>query len=508
MAAAGGEHSFVLSCELADVEAAAAKQAAEHVLLSLLETLNKRSTRTIDLFRKINTTGDGTASREEFLAGLKAFGFEPSREEFDIVMMKLDTDGSGEVTVKELSRALRAVEKKQRVAKRKAGEAKERKSKAQEAAALAALGRTAAEEETTAKQKNKQPLEALDADDEVLIKIIGMLNQRKVRMINLFRNFDSSGDGMLSVEEIRRGLFKLGMLRSEDEFQAVLRKVDRDGSGEVELKEFDDALRLVERKAHAEKRGHEVDTWEFPAHVARQKDPLFKPGLRYDWSCRVGASAYEAALSLADGLLGAESSTFSMGGSCTSRSRTTATQSWAGPETSTQTSALSAFLKPRGSSQMKKPWSSAARGPLDAALSSPPGHGHVFDQSVIRASRCAYAAPAALPPTPSSARTPRKTPAVLVGRFNLEPAALPSDGMRIKGSSALGALRRRQGDMAATGPDCGVKKFRNAPMLQSSVDQVVFNRDMDFSGGSKFDDEFIALFDGCVGLPSWHRARE
>merc|ERR1719253_195870 len=39
-----------------------------------------------------------------------------------------------------------------------------------------------------------------------------------------------------------------------------------------------------------------------------------------------------------------------------------------------------------------------------------------------------------------------------------------------------------------------VRTFDNIPMMQSSVDQVVFNRDMDMSGDTKFDKEFISQF--------------
>jgi len=50
----------------------------------------------------------------------------------------------------------------------------------------------------------------------------------------------------------------------------------------------------------------------------------------------------------------------------------------------------------------------------------------------------------------------------------------------------------------------GVKKFPNTPMMQSDVDSVVFGKDMDLSGDTKFDVEFTAMFDGAFGLPSWH----
>lgn len=53
-----------------------------------------------------------------------------------------------------------------------------------------------------------------------------------------------------------------------------------------------------------------------------------------------------------------------------------------------------------------------------------------------------------------------------------------------------------------------VRTFENSPMMQSTVDQVVFGRDMDYSGETKFDDEFIHMYVGSAGKPSWHKQRE
>lgn len=55
-------------------------------------------------------------------------------------------------------------------------------------------------------------------------------------------------------------------------------------------------------------------------------------------------------------------------------------------------------------------------------------------------------------------------------------------------------------------PPRSKKLYANSPMQQSTVDQVVFGRDMDYSGETKFDREFTQMFDGHAGLPSWHKA--
>lgn len=48
-----------------------------------------------------------------------------------------------------------------------------------------------------------------------------------------------------------------------------------------------------------------------------------------------------------------------------------------------------------------------------------------------------------------------------------------------------------------------VRLFDNSPGQQSLVDQVVFGRDVDQSGESQIDPEFITMFDGSAGRGSW-----
>lgn len=53
-----------------------------------------------------------------------------------------------------------------------------------------------------------------------------------------------------------------------------------------------------------------------------------------------------------------------------------------------------------------------------------------------------------------------------------------------------------------------MKLCENCPQQQSLVDQVVFGRDMDFSGDTQFDEEFIVTFKGAAGKGTWERAPE
>lgn len=49
----------------------------------------------------------------------------------------------------------------------------------------------------------------------------------------------------------------------------------------------------------------------------------------------------------------------------------------------------------------------------------------------------------------------------------------------------------------------GLRPFPNAPTTQSVVDQVVFGRDVDFSGETQFDDDYMAQhYSGSAGRPT------
>eukprot|EP00933_Yihiella_yeosuensis_P028399 TRINITY_DN22209_c0_g1_i1.p1 TRINITY_DN22209_c0_g1~~TRINITY_DN22209_c0_g1_i1.p1 ORF type:complete len:164 (-),score=31.52 TRINITY_DN22209_c0_g1_i1:111-602(-) len=87
--------------------------------------------------------------------------------------------------------------------------------------------------------------------------------------------------------------------------------------------------------------------------------------------------------------------------------------------------------------------------------------------------------------------TPRRVRALEphAPRFGTEPSGLGAAGEHVDRKSS-------------------VRTFDNCPMMQSTVDQVVFGRDMDLSGDTKFDDDFIQMYDGLAGLPSWYRKRD
>ena len=78
------------------------------VLLNLHDKLVEKRQRTVDLFRKIDESGDGVVDPDEFRAGLDAFGFTTSDEDFKSLMGVLDKDGAVRLTSR-FAKAIKAV---------------------------------------------------------------------------------------------------------------------------------------------------------------------------------------------------------------------------------------------------------------------------------------------------------------------------------------------------------------------------------------------------------------
>lgn len=284
-------------------------------------------------------------------------------------------------------------------------------------------------------------------------------------MIDVFRVIDESGDGSVSPEEFRIGVGRLGFKMSDEDFKAVVQGLDKDGSGDVSIKEFEKALKLAVKKAQQQGREHELNTFE-ASLKSRGLGEMSE--FKFDWSQRTLRTD---------------------GGSLTSGTE---------PLCSQQSTWSPQFT---GSS-----WAVSSKGPSSMIHSTKIGSGSLMDNSVRR-QRVLDAGHISNPPSLKGLATPiHKTldrDKVYRGRFGAHPAFIPSDKLHSKRHRTLHA---EKSTLQAT-LEGGVRKYANAPMMQSTVDQVVFNHDMDMSGAEKFDESFTAMFEGCRGLPSWHYER-
>jgi len=434
------------------------KMTGDDVLCIMQAHLVKTQTRVVDLFRSIDASGDGEVTLEELRKGLLGFGFELSEEDFAMMYAGIDRDKSHQVSVKELSRALRDAEKA-REAERLKGSPPPRPPKGR--ASASTLLRPRREKRPEPPRMRQEVLGKMGRGDEVLFKIKGQLNRQKTKMLDVFRALDESGDGAIDKKEFRAGLEKLGFDVSDEDFRALVLSVDQDGSGDISVREFHQALKLAERKARAEGRDQELDTF----HAASAS--RVEPSETYDWAQR-SVRVYSTVGSMRDSMREAQSTDSS--------------------------------------------WRLASGGPLEAALSSRLHHGSVQDSSIGRQRLFdTHVWPDALPARVT--RTPRlptyrnmyKT-VMVTGRFGcVEPATPPSP--RLATTSQRCKFARRPGPEVHLAH--GVRKFPNLPSAHSTVDQVVFNRGAGPSGGPKTGAESAAaMFQDCAGLPSWHKAKE
>jgi calmodulin len=85
-----------------------------------------------------------------------------------------------------------------------------------------------------------------DADD-ILRDIVAKLAEKKMRASDLFRKIDASGDGSLEADELKAGFRDLGFTLSDEEFAVIMPRFDKDGGGDVSLREFERAIKAAEK---------------------------------------------------------------------------------------------------------------------------------------------------------------------------------------------------------------------------------------------------------------------
>jgi calmodulin len=85
-----------------------------------------------------------------------------------------------------------------------------------------------------------------DADD-ILRDIVHKLAEKKMRASDLFRKIDVSGDGTLEADELKAGFRDLGFALTDEEFATIVPRFDKDGGGDVSLREFERAMKAAEK---------------------------------------------------------------------------------------------------------------------------------------------------------------------------------------------------------------------------------------------------------------------
>ena len=225
-----------------DADGSGQVDVSEYIRYSLRDALMRSSSRVIDLFRQWDDDGSGEIDKKEFRQAILAMGFDfigdPS--EIDLIFDEFDTDASGKIDYKELNKHLR----------QGAGSALD---PSLQPGAAGDISTTSANRHKlrrhvpgAAKPKGSVVVQgSIDPESDVPIQdqLRELLTTNAVRVIDLFREWDDNGDGLVDKKEFRKAISALGWQASKEDVNGLFDALDADGGGTLEYNELNKAFR-------------------------------------------------------------------------------------------------------------------------------------------------------------------------------------------------------------------------------------------------------------------------
>lgn len=282
--------------------------------------------------------------------------------------------------------------------------------------------------------------------DAVLCKLSKWLNQLRLRKTDMAKIVDRDDDGIVSPQQLREGLSRLGIEPSEKDFEAALATLRKDSDGNVPLKDFHLSLRLAVRKAKREAdpppfRDTHGSTGEWRLSAMSRWNPSVT-GSSISSSQWLRASEGSMSAALTDLLYEAS-----------------------------QTTAHPSLVRKRYLEVSSVP---GARAPELLMLS---GSSMAYQDSITREAR--------------------------ETRWGPEPVTIPRELLQKRDRCATAGRRFLQQSLDAG----GIKKF---PMSvpNSMVEEIMSGVALSPTGKERLGKEFISIFEGRAGLPTWESPQE
>ncbi len=198
---------------------------ATRVFYALYVACDEKKKRPMDLFIEFDTDGSTTVDFSEFSKGVKGVGLKLSLRARRAVFAAVDKEKTGQLDYLAVAKMIK---KAGRYPPPAAGEGE----------SLEPPKRDPSSPKKRRKKKKKIKI-VMTAAQKAWNAVFNLMEHQRVKPIKLFHDIDESGDGTISPQELRDGLFRLlGLTLSEEDFKACLTICDNDHSGEISYREF------------------------------------------------------------------------------------------------------------------------------------------------------------------------------------------------------------------------------------------------------------------------------
>lgn len=220
--------------KVAELDERAKRRHEKRVLDMVRDKVEAKSKRMANVFRQFDENKDGDISYDEFRLGLAHLGVELSDDDYGMLVAKVDVDGEGTVDYNEFAEVLKAPDMQLSFMPTDAPFA----GTADVSSMKTDMNVKRAGADGSASQARKQMGMAMLPKDDILRQISEKVESKSKNLRNVFRDFDEDKSGTVDVIEFRRGLAHLGFEMTNKQYDALLKRVDRDSDGDINYNEF------------------------------------------------------------------------------------------------------------------------------------------------------------------------------------------------------------------------------------------------------------------------------